>query len=112
MMSVMMVAASGISYLLNRAMAKGRYGNASKMNFEQPLTVLVRLTSVISVIFTYVISYLLIPNIGGDPTLWWKLATIITCGTLAGAVIPELVKVFTSTDSRHVKEVVTSSQED
>ena len=111
MMSVMMVAASGISYLLNRAMAKGRYGNATKMNFEQPLTVLVRLTSVISVIFTYVISYLLIPNIGGDPTLWWKLATIITCGTLAGALVPELVKVFTSTGSRHVKEVVTASRE-
>ena len=57
------------------------------------------------------ISYLMIPNLGGDPSLWWKLSTVITCGTLAGAMIPELVKVFTSADSRHVREVVTSSRE-
>ncbi len=92
-------------------MAKSRYGRADAMNFEKPLTILVWVTSIISVVLTYVVSYLMIPNLGGDTSLWWKLSTIITCGTLAGAVIPELVKVFTSTESAHVKEVVTSSNE-
>ena len=110
-MRVMMVVASAVSYFINEAMAKSKYANADKMNFEAPLTVLVWLTSIVSVALTYVVSYMLIPNIGGDPTLWWKLSTIITCGTLAGAIIPELVKVFTSTESSHVKEVVTSSRE-
>ena len=109
-MRVMMIVASGLSYFVNEAMAKGRYGNADKMNFEAPLTSLVWLTSVVSVVATYVVSYWLIPDIG-DGSLWWKLSSIITCGTLAGAIIPELVKVFTSTESRHVKEVVTSSRE-
>ncbi|HYK01157.1 MAG TPA: sodium-translocating pyrophosphatase, partial [Thermoanaerobaculia bacterium] len=108
---VMMIAASGLSYLANEAVTKGRYATASKMDFEAPLTQLVWLTSIVSVILTYIVSYLLIPNLGGDGTMWWKLSTIITCGTLAGAIIPELVKVFTSTESRHVREVVAASQE-
>ena len=62
------------------------------MNFESPLTSLVWLTSIVSIIFTYAISAVIIPDLGGDTTQWWKLATIISCGTLAGAVIPELVK--------------------
>ncbi len=70
------------------------------MNFETPLTSLVWLTSLISIAVTYAVSKLLIPELGGDPTMWWKLSTIITCGTLAGAVIPELVKIFTSTESQ------------
>src|SRR5499426_2874200 len=110
-MRVMMVIASGLSYFINAAIAKAKYGDAPKMNFEAPLTTLVWLTSVVSVALTYVLSYLMIPNLGGDPSLWWKLSTVITCGTLAGAVIPELVKVFTSTNSTHVKEVVTASNE-
>jgi K(+)-stimulated pyrophosphate-energized sodium pump len=110
-MRIMMVVASGASYLINAAIAKARYAAADKMNFEAPLTVLVWLTSIISVVATYVVSYLMIPDLGGDPSLWWKLSSVITCGTLAGAIIPELVKVFTSTESRHVKEVVTSSRE-
>ena len=109
-MRVMMIIASGGSYLLNEAVAKARYGSATKMNFEAPLTSLVWLTSIVSVILTFVVSRLLIPDLG-DGTLWWKLATIITCGTLAGAIIPELVKVFTSTESSHVREVVTASRE-
>jgi K(+)-stimulated pyrophosphate-energized sodium pump len=109
-MRVMMIIASGLSYVVNEAAAKGRYGTAAKMNFEAPLTSLVWLTSIVSVVATYIISYLLIANLG-DGTLWWKLATIITCGTLAGAIIPELVKVFTSTESSHVREVVASSRE-
>src|SRR5208283_184191 len=91
--------------------AKARYGSANEMNFEAPLTSLVWLTSIISIGITYLISYFIIPTLGNDATQWWKLATIISCGTLAGAVIPELVKVFTSTESRHVKEVVISAQE-
>jgi K(+)-stimulated pyrophosphate-energized sodium pump len=110
-MRVMMLFSSGISYFINNAIAKAKYGNVDKMNFEAPLTTLVWLTSILSVVLTYIISYLVIPQLGGDDSLWWKLATVITCGTLAGAIIPELVKVFTSTDSRHVKEIVTSARE-
>ncbi|MBZ5680334.1 MAG: sodium-translocating pyrophosphatase [Acidobacteriia bacterium] len=110
-MRVMMLVASAVSYFLNGAIAKGKYGNADEMNFEHPLTSLVWITSIVSIALTYLISHFIIPDLGGDGTQWWKLATIISCGTLAGAVIPELVKVFTSTESRHVKEVVTSAQE-
>src|SRR6059036_270994 len=110
-MRVMMVIASGFSYFLNAAFTKARYQNADHMNYEAPLTTLVWLTSLVSVALTFVASRLLIPNIGGDPTLWWKLSLVITCGTLAGAIIPEIVKVFTSTESRHTREIVTSSRE-
>ena len=110
-MRIMMVVSSGLSYFINEAIAKSRYQNVDEMNYEAPLTFLVWLTSIISIALTYVVSYLMIPEIGGDPSLWWKLSSVITCGTLAGAVIPELVKVFTSTDSAHVREVVTSSRE-
>ncbi|HXS23493.1 MAG TPA: sodium-translocating pyrophosphatase, partial [Gemmatimonadales bacterium] len=110
-MRIMMIIASGASYLINGGIAKARYADADKMNFEAPLTFLVWLTSIVSVVLTYLVSYLLIPDLGGDGTLWWKLSTVITCGTLAGAIIPELVKVFTSMDSRHTQEVVTSSRE-
>ncbi|HEX8098502.1 MAG TPA: sodium-translocating pyrophosphatase, partial [Pyrinomonadaceae bacterium] len=110
-MRIMMVIASAASYFINEALAKGRYRNAETMNFEKPLTSLVWITSVVSVVLTYVVSYLMVPDLRGDTTLWWKLATIISCGTLAGAIIPELVKVFTSTESGHVKEVVISSRE-
>ncbi|MGZ4833230.1 MAG: sodium-translocating pyrophosphatase, partial [Terriglobales bacterium] len=110
-MRVMMLVSSAGSYFINGAWAKAKFANADEMNYELPLTTLVWLTSIISIALTYLISYLIIPNLGGDTTLWWKLASIISCGTLAGAVIPELVKVFTSTESRHVKEVVTAAQE-
>ena len=109
-MRIAMIIASGLSYFINEAVAKGRYLNVDKMNFEAPLTSLVWLTSFISVAITYAVSYFLVPDLG-DGTLWWKLSTVITCGTLAGAIIPELVKVFTSTESGHVKEVVISSRE-
>src|SRR5690348_8374913 len=109
-MRLVLIIASGVSYLINGAIAKARYGDADNMNFETPLTTLVWLTSFVSVAFTYLVSKLIIPTLG-DGTLWWRLSTVITCGTLAGAIIPELVKVFTSTSSRHVKEVVTSSRE-
>src|SRR5687767_2356501 len=111
MIRVMMVLASAGSYVVNNAIAKAKYANAVKMNFEAPLTSLVWLTSLVSVALTYVLSYLLIPTLGGNADLWWQLSTVVTCGTLAGAIIPEFVKVFTSTHSAHVKEVVTSSRE-
>jgi K(+)-stimulated pyrophosphate-energized sodium pump len=110
-MRVMMVIASGLSYYINEAIAKGRYSTMPKFNYEAPLTFLVWLTSIISIAATYFVSYYVIPDLGGDTSLWWKLSSVITCGTLAGAVIPELVKVFTSTESTHVREVVTSSRE-
>jgi K(+)-stimulated pyrophosphate-energized sodium pump len=110
-MRVMMIIASALSYFVNEAVAKAKYQNVDKMNYEAPLTSLVWLTSFISIGATYALSYVMIPDLGGDPSMWWKLSTIITCGTLAGAIIPELVKVFTSVESSHVKEVVTSSRE-
>jgi len=110
-MRIAMLVASAASYFINGAIARARYLHADRMNFEAPLTSLVWLTSIISITLTYAISAAVIPSLAGDTTQWWKLATIISCGTLAGAVIPELVKVFTSTESRHVREVVTSAQE-
>src|SRR6201982_3703611 len=89
-MRIMMLVSSAAPYFINGAIAKARYGNADRMNFEAPLTSLVWITSVISIGLTYVVSSFIIPDLGGDPTLWWKLSTIISCGTLAGALIPEL----------------------
>jgi K(+)-stimulated pyrophosphate-energized sodium pump len=110
-MRIVMVIASAAAYFINGVIAKAKYGNVDNMNYEAPLTSLVWITSLVSISLTYVVSYLIIPAIGGDGTQWWKLGSIISCGTLAGAIIPELVKVFTSTESRHVKEVVTSAEE-
>ena len=110
-MRVMMIITSVAAYAVNEARPRAKYLNAAEMDFESPLTWLVWLTSFISIGVTYVTSWLLIPDIGGDDTLWWKLATIISCGTLAGAIIPELVKIFTSTNSGHVSEVVASSRQ-
>ncbi|HXH51050.1 MAG TPA: sodium-translocating pyrophosphatase [Terriglobia bacterium] len=108
---VVMLVAAAAAYYLDGAISKARYAHASKMNFESPLTWLVWLTSIASIGLTYLSSALIIPDLGGDPSLWWKLSTIVSCGTLAGALIPELVKVFTSTEARHVKEVVRSARE-
>jgi K(+)-stimulated pyrophosphate-energized sodium pump len=109
-MRIMMVIASIFSYFVNEAIATAKYKNADKMNFEHPLTSLVWLTSLVSVALTFLVSRMMIPDLG-DGTLWWKLSAIISCGTIAGAVIPELVKVFTSTSSKHVREVLISSRE-
>ncbi len=110
-MGVMMVVSSSLSYLINAAISRGKYARVDKMNFEAPLTSLVWLASIISMLLTYLVSYAIIPDLGGDTSLWWKLSSVISCGTLAGAVIPELVKVFTSTESGHVREVVAASSE-
>jgi K(+)-stimulated pyrophosphate-energized sodium pump len=108
-MRIMMVVASVISYFINEALQKAMIGNAKKINFEHPLTWLVWLTSFLSIALTFVVSHAMISDLGNG-NLWWVLSLIISCGTLAGAVIPELVKVFTSTESSHVKEVVISSR--
>jgi len=110
-MRVAMLVASAVAYFVNTAIASARFGKVDKMNFESPLTSLVWITSAVSIAMTYLISYYIIPDLNGDMSQWWKLATIISCGTLAGALIPELVKAFTSTESRHVREVVSSAQE-
>jgi K(+)-stimulated pyrophosphate-energized sodium pump len=113
-MRVGMIVTSAVSYWINGLWAKAKFGDSKKFNFEHPLTSLVWLTSIVSIAMTYGLSYLLIGNLQGgilSGDMWWKLSTIITCGTLAGALIPELVKVFTSTNSGHVKEVVTASKE-
>lgn len=104
-----MVVASGISYFINAAVARARYRNATEMDFEAPLTSLVWLTSLLCIALTFVTSIALIGSLGGG--LWWKLSLIVSCGTLAGALIPELVKVFTSTNARHTREVVVSSNQ-
>ena len=110
-MRIMMLVSSAGSYFINEAVAKAKYAAAKHMNFEAPLTTLVWLTSIVSIVLTFAVSKAMIPNLAGDASLWWKLAAIISCGTLAGAIIPELVKVFTSVESSHVREVVTSSEE-
>ncbi len=102
-MRIVMLVASAAAYFINGLIAKARYANVDEMNYEAPLTSLVWITSLVSIAFTFVVSSVIIPTLGGDSSQWWKLATIISCGTLAGAIIPELVKVFTSTESRHVK---------
>ena len=110
-MRIAMLVASAAAYFLNDFISKARFAKADKMNFESPLTSLVWITSLVSIAMTYAISSVIIPVLNGDASQWWKLSTIISCGTLAGAIIPELVKVFTSTESRHVKEVVSSAEE-
>jgi K(+)-stimulated pyrophosphate-energized sodium pump len=109
-MRVAMLISSSGAYFLNGAIAHAKYANSDEMDFETPLTSLVWITSIISILLTFFVSYEMIPTLG-DGTLWWKLSSIISCGTLAGAIIPELVKVFTSTKSAHVQEVVKSAQE-
>ncbi|MEI7825376.1 MAG: sodium-translocating pyrophosphatase [Chlorobiaceae bacterium] len=109
-MRLVMIFASAASYWVNAAYAKMKYRNAAEMNFEKPLITLVWLTSIVSIILTYIASWYLISTLG-DGTMWWKLASIITCGTIAGALIPELVNRFTSTECAHVRNVVQCTKE-
>ena len=109
-MATMMIVSSMVSYGINQAIARSRFLNADKMNFETPLSTLVWITSVLSIALTFLVSWLLIGDTA-DGTLWYKVAGILACGTLAGAVIPEVVKVFTSTNAKHVQEIVKASRE-
>ncbi|MHB2020439.1 MAG: sodium-translocating pyrophosphatase [Candidatus Xenobia bacterium] len=108
-MRVLMVITSLVSYTLNDLVAKGKYQNADKMDFEAPLSVLVWLTSLVSIAVTFGVSVFLLGDLPNG--LWWKLSIIISCGTLAAAIIPELTKIFTSASSSHVREVVNSGRE-
>jgi K(+)-stimulated pyrophosphate-energized sodium pump len=110
-MRILMVLTSLGSYLVNEAISKLLYGGSKDFNLEQPLTNLVWITSFVSILVTYAASYALLHDMAGNPQLWWVLSTIISLGTVAGALIPEFTKAFTSTESRHVKEVVTSSRQ-
>jgi len=111
-MRVMMLYSSLIAYWINNLFSKAKYGNSDRFNFEAPLTSLVWITSIFSIILTYLLSYLLLNQLNDKVDgLWWKLSTIISLGTLAAAIIPELIKSFTSSRSRHVQEVVTASRE-
>ncbi len=109
-MRVLMILTSIVSYWINNIVSKAMYANKSHFNFENPLTMLVWLTSILSIVVTYSVSYLLIGDML-DGTLWYKLSTIISCGTLAGALIPEFTKIFTSAKSKHVAEIVNASRE-
>lgn len=115
-MRILMIGTSIISYWLNGAIMKAKYSQKDKFDFEVPLTSLVWLTSLVSILVTYVCSYQLLGDITNstgivDSTLWWKLSTIISCGTLAAAVIPEMTKIFTSSKSKHVLEIVNASRQ-
>jgi K(+)-stimulated pyrophosphate-energized sodium pump len=110
-MRALMIVTSLVSYFLNEAITRAKFGGQKDFDFETPLTHLVWITSAISIMVTFVASYLLLSKQAGiDPNLWWVLSAIISCGTVAGAVIPEFTKVFTSTNSQHVKEVTTCSK--
>lgn len=106
-----MLVASALSYFGNAAWAKAKYGHADEMEFETPLTSLVWITSIVSIALTFGMSALLLSDIAGYPNLWWQLSLIISFGTLAGALIPELVKVFTGVKAKHTEEVVKSAKE-
>jgi K(+)-stimulated pyrophosphate-energized sodium pump len=110
-MRILMILTSLVSYLVNEGISKAVFGAKRDFNLEQPLTNLVWITSIVSIAVTYVASYVLLAPLTDYPGLWWVLSTIISLGTIAGALIPEFTKVFTSTESRHVKEVVTSSRQ-
>ncbi|GDY20759.1 K(+)-insensitive pyrophosphate-energized proton pump [Verrucomicrobiota bacterium] len=110
-MRILMVITSLVSYWINDAVAHAIWGKSKDFNLEHPLTNLVWITSIVSILITYAASYVLLAKLPGQPGLWWVLSTIISIGTIAGALIPEFTKIFTSTESRHVKEVVTSSKQ-
>jgi K(+)-stimulated pyrophosphate-energized sodium pump len=107
-MRAIMVVTSIVSYWANGAISRSLYGKKENFDFEAPLTSLVWITSVFSILVTFVISHLLLSDLGD---LWWKLSVIISCGTLAAAIIPELTKIFTSSKSIHVSEIVAASRE-
>ncbi len=108
-MRLMMIIASGLSYWINAIIAKAQYSKVKEMNFEAPLTSLIMITSFVSIVLTYITSYFLIHTMG-DGSMWWKLASIITCGTLAAAIIPQIVRIFTSTESAYVENILNCSK--
>jgi K(+)-stimulated pyrophosphate-energized sodium pump len=110
-MRILMILTSLSAFFINRAVSNARYKGKEDLDFEVPLTSLVWITSLLSIAVTFVASYFLIPDLGGNPNIWWILSTIISCGTLGAALIPEFTKIFTSTKSRHVREIVSAGKE-
>lgn len=110
-MRILMIATSLAAFYINAAWSRTRYSGKEDMDFEVPLTNLVWITSILSIVVTFAASYVLIPDIGGNANMWWILSTIISCGTLGAALIPEFTKIFTSPKSKHVKEIVSAGRE-
>lgn len=110
-MRILMIITSIVAFYANAAFSKARYSNTDDLDFEKPLTSLVWITSFLSIIATFIASYAMIPDLNGNTNMWWILSTIISCGTIGGALIPEFTKFFTSTKSDHVQEVVKSGKE-
>ena len=108
-MRILMVITSVVAYWVNKAFCKAKYAGKDSLDFEKPLTSLVWFASVLSIAVTYIVSYMQLGNIAGQPNLWWQLASIISMGTLGAALIPEITKIFTSPKSGHVMEVVKAS---
>jgi K(+)-stimulated pyrophosphate-energized sodium pump len=110
-MRILMILTSLAAFYINAAISKARYSNKEEMDFEVPLTNLVWTTSLLSIVVTFAASYFLIPELGGNTSMWWILSSIISCGTLGAALIPEFTKIFTSPKSRHVREIVSAGKE-
>jgi K(+)-stimulated pyrophosphate-energized sodium pump len=110
-MRILMVITSVVAYYINDALTTAKYSKVDDLDFEKPLTSLVWITSVLSILVTFAASYVMIPDLNGNTNMWWILSTIISCGTLGGALIPEIVKIFTSPKSAHVQEVVSAGRE-
>jgi len=110
-MRILMVITSVVAYYINGAITTAKYAKKDEMDFEKPLTSLVWITSILSILVTFAASYIMIPDLNGNTNMWWILSTIISCGTLGGALIPEIVKIFTSPKSAHVQEVVSAGRE-
>ena len=108
-MRILMVITSVVAYWINKAYCKAKYAGQDSLDFEKPLTSLVWIASVLSIVVTYAVSYLQLGGVAGQPNLWWQLASIISMGTLGAALIPEITKIFTSPKSSHVLEVVKAS---
>ncbi len=110
-MRILMVITSVVAFWINKAISNVMYSNKEDLDFEAPLTHLVWITSILSIIVTFIVSYLMLPNVNGNTDIWWILSVIISCGTLGAALIPEFTKIFTSPKSSHVREIVNAGQE-
>jgi len=110
-MRILMIVTSVAAFYINGILSKAKYGGKDEIDFEAPLTNLVWITSLLSIVVTFIASYLMIPELNGNKDMWWILSLIISCGTIGGALIPEFTKIFTSPKSKHVAEVVEASKE-
>lgn len=110
-MRVLMIITSIVAFWINDWVSKLFYGGMENIDFEKPLTNLVWITSILSIIVTFAASYIVIPDLNGNTDMWWILSCIISCGTLGAALIPEFTKIFTSPKSGHVQEVVKSGRQ-